>query len=51
MSEQGTLRRALPDKRRGKAATTQAGEFVREEIEYIRRGKHGVRSGIEGGGR
>ncbi len=31
-------------KREGKAASTQAGEFVREEIEEIREGKHGARS-------
>ena len=39
-----TLKRARKDKREGKAATTQAGEFVREEMEHIRRGKHGARS-------
>ncbi len=39
-----TLKRACEDKREGKAPTTQAGEFVREEIEHIRRGKHGARS-------
>lgn len=39
-----TLKRAREDKREGKAPTTQAGEFVREEIEHIRRGKHGARS-------
>jgi hypothetical protein len=39
-----TLKRARADKRAGKAPTTQAGEFVREEIEHIRRGKHGARS-------
>jgi hypothetical protein len=32
------------DKREGKASTTQAGEFVKEEMEHIRRGKHGARS-------
>jgi len=32
------------DKAEGKAATTQAGEFVREEMEHIREGKHGARS-------
>jgi hypothetical protein len=36
--------RARRDKRQGKAPTTQAGEFVREEIEHVRQGKHGVRS-------
>lgn len=39
-----TLKRAQEDKREGKAPTTQAGEFVREEMEHIRRGKHGARS-------
>lgn len=44
MPEQKTLRRAARDKRQGKAASTQAGEFVREEIEHVREGKHGARS-------
>ena len=44
MPEQETLRRARKDAAEGKAPTTQAGEFVREEIEHIRRGKHGARS-------
>jgi hypothetical protein len=44
MPEQETLRRARRDAAEGKAPTTQAGEFVREEIEHIRRGKHGARS-------
>src|SRR5512140_3786698 len=39
-----TLDRARRDRREGKAATTQAGEFVREEMEHVRRGKHGARS-------
>lgn len=39
-----TLERAAKDKREGKAPTTQAGEFVKEEMEHIRRGKHGARS-------
>lgn len=39
-----TLERARRDKREGKAASTQAGEFVREEMEHIRHGKHGARS-------
>jgi len=39
-----TLERAEKDKRQGKAPSTQAGEFVREEIEHIRRGKHGARN-------
>ena len=44
MPEKETLRRAQADKREGKAPSTQAGEFVREEIEHIREGKHGARS-------
>ena len=44
MPEQETLERAEEDKREGKAASTQAGEFVREEIEHVREGKHGARS-------
>jgi hypothetical protein len=44
MPEQKTIRRAAKDKREGKSASTQAGEFVREEIEHIREGKHGARS-------
>ena len=44
MPEKKTLERARRDKRQGKAGTTQAGEFVREEIEHVREGKHGARS-------
>ena len=44
MPDQETLRRAAQDKRAGKSASTQAGEFVREEIRHIREGKHGARS-------
>jgi hypothetical protein len=44
MPEKETLERAEKDKREGKAPSTQAGEFVREEIEHIREGKHGARS-------
>ncbi|HEX3817175.1 MAG TPA: DUF6496 domain-containing protein [Chthoniobacterales bacterium] len=44
MPEKKTLKRAHEDKRKGKAASTQAGEFVREEMEHIREGKHGARS-------
>jgi len=44
MPEKETLRRARKDKQKGKAPSTQAGEFVREEIEHIREGKHGARS-------
>lgn len=44
MPEKQTLERARKDKRQGKSASTQAGEFVREEMHHIRRGKHGARS-------
>ena len=44
MPEKRTMKRARRDKRQGKAASTQAGEFVREEMEHVRRGKHGARS-------
>src|ERR687883_1140351 len=44
MPEQATLQRARKDKRSGKAPSTQAGEFVREEIHHVREGKHGARS-------
>jgi hypothetical protein len=44
MPEQKTLKRAAADKRAGKAASTQAGEFVKEQVDKVRAGKHGVRS-------
>ncbi len=44
MPEKKTIQRAREDAREGKAPTTQAGEFVREEMEHIREGKHGARS-------
>ena len=44
MPERKTIERAQEDKREGKAPSTQAGEFVREEMEHIREGKHGARS-------
>lgn len=44
MPEKETIERAKKDEREGKAPSTQAGEFVREEIEHIREGKHGARS-------
>ncbi|MDP2275004.1 MAG: DUF6496 domain-containing protein [Archangium sp.] len=43
MPEKETLKRAAQD-RQGKAASTQAGEFVREEVRHVREGKHGARS-------
>ena len=44
MPEKRTLERARRKARQGKSASTVAGEFVREEIEDIRKGKHGARS-------
>jgi hypothetical protein len=44
MPEKRTIARARKAKRQGKSPTTQAGEFVREEIHHIREGKHGARS-------
>jgi hypothetical protein len=44
MPEKQTLERAREDRREGKRPSTQAGEFVREEIHHIREGKHGARS-------
>jgi len=44
MPEKETLKRARKDRRAGKAASTQAGEFVREAIHHVREGKHGARS-------
>src|SRR5690349_5133174 len=44
MPEKRTIERARRDKAKGKAASTQAGEFVREEMHHIRKGKHGARS-------
>jgi hypothetical protein len=44
MPDRKTLERAKKDKREGKAPSTQAGEFVREEIDHIREGRHGARS-------
>ena len=40
MPEKKTLERAAKDKQQGKAPSTQAGEFVREEMEHVREGKH-----------
>src|SRR5499433_723502 len=42
--EKRTLAQARKAKREGKAPTTQAGAFVREEIEHVRKGQHGARS-------
>jgi hypothetical protein len=44
MPEKKTLQKARKDLREGKSPTTAAGEFVHEEIEHVREGKHGARS-------
>jgi hypothetical protein len=44
MPTKRTIEKARKDKREGKSASTQAGEFVHEEIDRIRRGEHGARS-------
>ena len=44
MPEEETIERAREDAREGKSPSTQAGEFVREEIEHVHEGKHGARS-------
>ena len=44
MPEKETLERAREDEREGKSPSTQAGEFVREEMHHIREGKHGASS-------
>jgi hypothetical protein len=44
MPEKQTVERARKDAREGKAPSTQAGEFVREEMHHVREGKHGARS-------
>ena len=44
MPEKKTIARARKDKREGKSSSTQAGEFVREEMHHIREGKHGAKN-------
>jgi hypothetical protein len=44
MPEKRTIERARRDRRRGKSPSTQAGEFVREEMHHVREGKHGAKS-------
>lgn len=44
MPRKQTIERSHKDARQGKAPTTQAGEFVREEMHHIREGKHGARN-------
>ncbi len=44
MPEKRIIERARKDAREGKSPSTQAGEFVHEEIEHVKEGKHGARS-------
>jgi hypothetical protein len=44
MPEEEVVERARKDKEEGKSPSTQAGEFVREEVHHVREGKHGARS-------
>ncbi|WNG40858.1 transcription elongation factor [Archangium violaceum] len=44
MPEKQTLQRARQAKRAGKRPTTQASEFVREEMHHLKEGKHGKES-------
>jgi hypothetical protein len=44
MPEKETVERAQKDAREEKSHSTQAGEFVREEMHHVREGKHGARS-------
>ena len=44
MPQKKVMERAHRDSQEGKAPSTQAGEFVREEFEHVREGKHGARS-------
>src|ERR1700760_1792372 len=44
MAEKKVIKRAMKDLREGKSPSTAAGEFVHEEIEHVREGKHGARS-------
>src|ERR1700685_4378246 len=44
MPDKETLERAREDAREGKSPSTQAGEFVREEMDHIREGRHGAAS-------
>jgi Family of unknown function (DUF6496) len=44
MPDKSTLKRAAADRRAGKSASTQAGEFVRQEMHHIGEGKHGAKN-------
>lgn len=47
MPEKKTMERAVDKKRRGAAPSTQASEFVREEMEHVKEGKHGAKSSAQ----
>jgi hypothetical protein len=44
MPSKKTLKKAAQDRAEGKSGSTQAGEFIREEMHHIREGKHGARN-------
>jgi hypothetical protein len=44
MPEAKTIKHAKRDRAEGKSPSTQAGEFIREEMHHIREGKHGARN-------
>jgi uncharacterized protein DUF6496 len=44
MPDKSTLKRVKQDRKRGDSASTQAGEFVRQEMDHIRAGKHGAKN-------
>ena len=44
MPDRTTVKKAKEDLREGKSPSTAAGEFVHEEMDHIRHGKHGARS-------
>ena len=50
MPEKQSIKRAQRAQHEGKSPSTQAGEFVREEIHHIREGKHGARSTLRSDG-
>ena len=47
MPEKKTIEKAKKDKSEGKSPSTQAGEFVHQEIEHVKQGKHGARSTMQ----
>ena len=44
MPEKSTRKRAARSHRKGKSPSSQAGEYVREEVHHVRSGKHGARN-------